>query len=397
VLFVLSLCKTFLANMKNLLLLIFFLLISFLGRSQSTSIQFRNTDSTTDWIPFELYNNQIYLSVMINGHTAIAMLADGITSRIDRDFANSIGLLPKADVQQPDEVPLEIQIADLRLKDIHTPVMPPRHTGHPRDLILGDELFNELAVDIDFVRRRIALYHPAGITPPAGAVKIPLSRTGDSRSVPVAVESGPPTLFQVYLGDPSPLTIYDRYSETHGLMQGRPVSVRLGAGGGKYPREAVATLSRISFAGVVFSRVPGTFPADSVSGIQPAGVVGHIGMGILSRYHLIFDYPHDRLFAAPYVGAARKHFSKDNSGLFLIEKQGSYIVEFVSPHSPAGQSGFKASDTVIQINHRPVPAFQGRAWQSPGMGSLRFTDPGTTYAFLLKDGSIRKLKTAAFF
>src|SRR5882762_4914996 len=128
--------------MKNLLPLIFFLLISFLGRSQSTSIQFSNTDSTTDWIPFELYNNQIYLSVTINGHTAIAMLADGITSRIDRDFANSIGLLPKADVQQPDEVPLEIQIADLRLKDIHAPIMPPRHTGHPRDLILGDELFN---------------------------------------------------------------------------------------------------------------------------------------------------------------------------------------------------------------------------------------------------------------
>jgi hypothetical protein len=383
--------------MKRFLALNFFLLISFLAQSQSTSIQFSNMDSATGWIPFELYNNQIYLSVAINGHHAIAMLVDGITSRIDRDFANSIGLLPQADVHQPDEMPLEIQIANLRLKDIHAAVMPPRHTGHARDLILGDELFNELAVDIDFARRRIALYHPADIHLPAGAVKLTLSRTGDARSVPVAVESGPPMLFQVYLGDPSPLTIYSLYSETHGLMQGRPVSVRLGAGGGKYPREAVATLSHISFAGVVFSRVPGTFPADSVSGSQPAGVAGHIGMGTLSRYRLIFDYPHDLLFAAPYAGVARKHFPKDNSGLFLIEKQGSYIVEFVSPHSPAWHSGFKAGDTVIQINHRSVPAFQGQAWQAPGLGSLRFTDPGTAYVFLLKDGSIRKLKTAAFF
>ena len=394
--FVLSLCNI-LADMKGILILIFFLLISFLAQSQLTSVQFNNMDSATGWIPFEFYNNQIYLSVTINGHHATAMLADGITSRIDRDFANSIGLLPQADGHQLDEMPLEIQIANLRLRDIRAPIMPPRHTGHPRDLILGDELFNELAVDIDFARRRMSLCYPAGITPPVGAVDLPLSRTGDSRSVPVAVEGETPMLFQVYLGDPAPLTIYHLYSETHGLLQGRPVSVRLGAGGGKYPREAVATVSRISFAGVVFSRVPGTFPADSVSGPQPAGVVGHIGMGTLARYHLIFDYPHNLLFAAPYAGVAQEQFPKDNSGLFLIEKQGSYIVEFASPHSPASQSGFKAGDTVMEINHQPVSAFQGQAWQTPGMGSLRFTDPGTTYTFLLKDGSIRKLETAAFF
>jgi len=154
----------------------------------------------------------------------------------------------------------------------------------------------------------------------------------------------------------------------------------------------------VSLAGTTFNEVPGVFPDDSVAGSHPAEVAGHIGLAILSRYRVIFDYRHDRLYVnSGPESVTEAPFAEDRSGLVMQKIKKDYVVRFVSPGSPAMKAGFCGGDTVIQIDNQPMPALLGTAWQTQAWSSVRPTAVGTTYTFMLKDSTVRKLTTADFF
>lgn len=276
-------------------------------------------------------------------------------------------------------------------------IAPPKTTGHPRDFVLGDDVFQGLTVDIDFAHHRIAFIDTSEFRRPAGYLPLPLVTVEDSRAVPVAIEGGVPQKFDVYLGDPAPVSVYEACVAAQGLLKNKPASIRLGGGVGTHPKEGVASLQYVQFGGMEFRVVPGVFPSDSVRGSTSTAVAGHIGLGLLSRFHVIFDYLHDLLYVNPYAGAVSTAFPKDRSGLFLIESQGVYTVEFVAPESPAEKAGFKTGDTIRNIDQKPVTAYQGQAWQTAALATLRSTSPGTTFIFTLSDGQKRELHTQDYF
>jgi hypothetical protein len=169
-------------------------------------------------------------------------------------------------------------------------------------------------------------------------------------------------------------------------------------GGPRTPPEAIATVSKVNLAGMEFNQIPGVFPDDSVTGAHPEEVAGHIGLGILSRCHIIFDYSHDLLYIIPGPQSAIKAtFPKDRSGLVLKKVQDDYIVRYICPGSPAMKAGFQVGDTVIQVNNQPMPAFLGTAWQTAAWSNVQLTDVGTTYVFTLKDQTVRKLTAEEYF
>jgi len=118
------------------------------------------------------------------------LLATGLSiSNIDKTFAASIGLKPRVNssasgTQGEDTAGLihglQIQIGDLSLRDTDASLVDfaplAKHMGHPLPFLLGDDAFNELAVDIDFAHHRIAFCSPASHTKPDGAVEVPLTR-----------------------------------------------------------------------------------------------------------------------------------------------------------------------------------------------------------------------------
>jgi membrane-associated protease RseP (regulator of RpoE activity) len=149
---------------------------------------------------------------------------------------------------------------------------------------------------------------------------------------------------------------------------------------------------------VDFKQIPAVLPDDSVSGPHPTEVGGHIGVGLLSRFRVIFDYTHGRIYMIPAAPSlAKAPFTKDRSGLVLRKIHDDYIVTFVCPGSPAIKAGFQPGDTVTQVNNQPLPALQGIAWQTAAWSSVQATEVGKTYSFTLKDGTVRTLTTAEFF
>ena len=237
--------------------------------------------------------------------------------------------------------------------------------------VLGDEIFNELAVDIDFAHHRVAFHDPASLAKPAGAAEVPLRRLFGNRSVPVSVEGAAPVEFEFDLGNGSPLDIYPAYYQAHNLPGARRTSQQMGGGVGGFHAETIASLRHFTFAGVDFSDVPATFAPDTLSAANSNVVVGNIGLSVLARFRLIIDYSHDRLYATPDADAVSAPFARDRLGLSMEKKDAGFAVEFVSPGSPAEKAGFRTGDKIVTIDGK-----EAGAWSDAAFAALRYAPPG---------------------
>jgi hypothetical protein len=362
---------------------------------------------STGWIDFEFYaRNRIFFHARVNGRDTVVLLDSGAeSSGIDKAWAAELGLKPKGGVAAMgsggSEVAgviegIKVEIGDLTLNDLtvfsfdFAPVA--RRVGRPLPFVLGNELFNEVAVDIDFAHHRIAFSDPGSLTPPAGAAEVPLIQVVGNRSVPVSIEGRAPVQFDLDLGNGSPLVVFPAYEKAQRLLDGRRSSQLLGGAVGGYHPEAVASLGPIRFAGVDFLQVPARFSPDTVSGMNSNRTLGNIGLPILSRFHLVIDYSRDRLWAAPYADAATAPFAKDRLGLALRRDGEAQSVEFVSPDSPAAAAGFKTGDAVVRIDGRPAGA-----WTEDDLRNQREGAAGSIATFTLKDGTERRVTLADYF
>jgi len=368
---------------------------------------FKSGSSSTGWIDFDSQDGKrIFIPAKINGHETTVLLATGLPiSDIDKSFAASIGLQPEVDSKGPatgdDKTAglihgIQIQIGDMTLQD--TTASPvdfaplAKHMGHPLPLLLGDDAFNELAVDIDFAHHRIAFSNPASQAKPDGAVELPLTRVEDIPLVPFSIEGAPPAQFELGIGNSGELVVYQSYYESHKLLEGRKTSKRLAAGTGGFITETVATLNRAEFAGLTFGSMPAAFIPSSQSGTKSDVIAGDLGLPLLARFRLILDYSHHCVYALPYAKPTRAPFAKDRLGLSLDKADAGFAVGFVAPDSPAQAAGFKVGDKITLIDGKSA-----EAWPGTSFGDLRYGTSGANLVFTMQGGGIRQVKLADYF
>jgi len=368
---------------------------------------FANGASSTGWIDFEFFEGKsIFVPAKINGHDTNVLLVTGLpVSDIDSSFAASIGLEAKGRVEPggggkdnpaKSVSGLQIQIGNLALPASTVNVVDfaplAAHRGHPMPMLLGDEVFNSMVVDIDFARRRIAFRDPSNEVEVAGAVVVPLTPEQDQRLVPVSIEGAPPAQFEFGLGNTGEILVYQSYYDSHKLLEGRQTSQRLAAGTGGFLTEDVAMLKRARFAGLEFADMPAAFiPATQTPGLA-ADIAGDIGLPVLARFRLIIDYPHNRLFAIPYAEVVHAPFAKDRLGLVLNNEGDSFAVRFVARKSPAQMAGFKVGDKISLIEGKSAKDLKQTA-----LANLRFGAAGSRLTFTMKNGETRQVKLDDYF
>jgi hypothetical protein len=369
-------------------------------------ITFEGGASTTGWIDFDYQDGKrIFVPAKINGHDVEVLLATGLpVSDIDKSFASSIGLQPQAGPQASGATAekagsirgLRIQIGRLTLQDTAADPVDfgpfSKHIGHTLTFLLGDDVFNDLAVDIDFAHHRIAFSEPDHQVKPDGSVEIPLSRVEDLPLVPVSIEGAPPAQFEMGIGNSGEILVYQSYYESHKLLQGRRISTRLAAGTGGFNPETVGILNNAEFAGFKFSDMPAAFVPASLAGTKSGVIAGDLGLPVLSRFRLIIDYSHGRIYAVPYATAMQQPFAKDRLGLWLSKDDSGLAVEFVAPGSPAQAAGFKIGDKIALIDGKPV-----RAWPESAVADLRYAAAGTSTVFTMQGGGVRRVELADYF
>jgi hypothetical protein len=348
--------------------------------------------SSSGCIVFTSYKSLgIYLPIKINGHEAMAWLWGGPSS-IDKEFAESIGLQSTADATTAKVAP-DIQVGNLILRNAsanldelqaqaYVPII-----GRPLTFRLGEDVFNQVVVDIDFARHCVAFRDPKTVSRPVGAIEIPLIELDGERVIPLSVNGSEPAQFELELGNMNgPLLVTPVYADTHKLLESHATSQRLS---GPFS-ETVVSVDHLGFAGVDFPRAPIAVIPDT--DLPPASIAGGVGLPLLSHFRLIIDYSHNRIYTIPNVGAAKAPIARDRIGLVLAKKDSDFGVAFVAPNSPAEAAGFKKGDKIALIDGKPFDA-----WGRLAILEFHMADAGTSHAFTMPDGTVRRVKAVDFF
>lgn len=358
--------------------------------------------TVTDWLPIELFMERyIVLRGAVNGVPCDILLDSGAGMTVlDKAFAETVGLRAEGAIAAQgtggrteaglvDGVTLTVgalEIGPLSAAVIDLSDVAKR-LGRPLPAILGKELFHAVGVDLDYPNSRLRFHDPAALDDGAAGRRLPLLPAEEGhKNVMMTIEGGDPVVVGLDTGQGGELTIFRHYAEARGLLEGRPLSERLAAGVGGATTMKVGTLRAVTLAGFELHDVPVSFHTADVKGaFDTQRQAGNLGAGILRRFRVLFDYPHDCLWLEPGPDLAAP-FPKEKTGLGLQWDDGALTVAFVAPGSPAAAAGWQAGERVTALDGAPVDPDW---WQTFARWSR--APAGTAVTLTLADGTVRSL------
>jgi hypothetical protein len=189
--------------------------------SDLPKVTYKNGLSSSGWINFKAYKaSPIFFPAKVNGRDAMVCLYGGPTN-FDKRFTALAGLSqrPEGSEDAPKISGITVTVGNLTLIDLTAAAVdvPPHFakiTGQPVPLMLGEELFNRLVVDIDYAHHRLAFRDPADVIKPPRAVEVALIELNGKRVVPLSINGAPPVQFELELGNVSgPLLVIPSYAQ----------------------------------------------------------------------------------------------------------------------------------------------------------------------------------------
>ena len=310
-------------------------------------------------IPAEFIGNLIFLPARINNDKPSWFFLDS-TAAVSSVSPSRIAELGLTTLENP---VLNLPGVDFPFAEL--PALEKENfaaqTGRSYQGTLGNDFLRPVVVEIDYGRKTVRLYDP-------GIYKY----SGNGTSFPITFAGGMPLIrakltlpgqnaregeFIVNTALDAAIVIADKFAEGHHLFSahlktipasdpqinsgenivlGRPKEFHLGA----YSIEgAIAEFS----------------PRDPFPGTG-ADIAGMIGGGILRRFTVVFDYPHQRLILAPNLRIHELE-EEDKSGLTIIAK-GPGLKQFqvvaVQPGMPAAHAGIQKGDIIAGIDEEPA-------------------------------------------
>lgn len=321
-------------------------------------------------VAIDLFHNRVYVPVEVNGRGPFEMVLDtgaGV-SGLSEATAHAVGLHTSGDAQLtgngesrlkvtmaknvtlqlgPAQIP-EKQVAIIAFRELES------HEGRTIDGVLGVDLFRRFIVVIDYGAKTLALYTPQGF-----------SYHGDGVAVPLHI--GRAALFDAHLdvdgegpvdcrlavdsGTYSALRLYRPFVRKHHLpVANTQVVDSFGFGlGGEFP-EKLGRVGALRIGGVTLNQPPVSFSDADGGATSAAAYDGTIGGEILSRFTVIFDYPHQQMILEPNP-LFSEPFPADHSGVVVgVNDSGAITVLHVLDHTPAQDAGIRQGDVIIGVN-----------------------------------------------
>ncbi len=376
-----------------------------LARPEAASkVRFAGAATSSGWLQFEFFRDRrIFIPARVNGRDTTVLLDSGAQSTVlDSAFAATIGVQREGNItalgaggtQEAALLPgVDIALGALELAGITAVAIDLESTaaglGHPLPVILGKEILNDTVVEIDFERRRIAFHAPAHFQAPAGFQAVPVVGGADGiRQIGISVEGAPPVWADFDLGNGSPLVLFPALWQQDGWLRDRLVAASLGGAVGGHREEQVTRLRSLGVGPFEFRDVPATLAPPGLTALDSTRTLGNLGLPVVTRFHTIIDYPHDRLLLKPASTFATP-FARDRSGLAAMREGDALRIAFVAPGSPAA-GDWAVGDEIVAVDGTPVAALQDPfGWREAAAG--------TTVRLGLRDGRIRTLTLADYY
>lgn len=326
-------------------------------------------------IPFELYDNRIYLDVAGPGFAHRRFLLDTgaqlthytaeLVAEAGLRTSGRVGITGTGSgrIRGRYVAPATLRIGTLALpvgRGISAPaelLFGPVFSGTGRRFegVIGYDLFAAFAVEIDYGARLLRLY-PRGRAPAAGdpiAIRL-IDRKPYLQASLALGGAAVPALLHLDTGFGGALGLNGRFVAQNDLVaRVGPTLAAVTRGVGGATEARLARIDALRFGPIVVAR-----PIVSLALAQGAGVraesAGRIGGELLRRYRVTIDYAGRVVRLAPGA-AAEARFEADMSGIaFLLAPDGGFAAASVAPGSAAAEAGVREGDRLLALDGRPA-------------------------------------------
>jgi len=310
-------------------------------------------------IPAEFIGNLIFLPARIN---------NGKPSLFFLDSTAAVSSVAPSRIVELGLSTLENPILNLPGVDFPFAALPAlanenfaAQTGRSYQGTLGEDFLRSVVMEIDYGRKTVRLYDP-------GIYKY----SGNGTSFPITFAGGVPLIrakltlpgqkaregeFMVNTALDAAIVIAEKFAETRHLFSAHlktiPASDPQINGGENVvlgrPKEFQLGAYSVEGAIAEFS-LKDPFPGAG------ADIAGMIGGGILRRFTVVFDYPHQKLTLAPNLRIHELE-EEDKSGLTIIAK-GPGLKQFqvvaVQPGTAGAHAGIQKGEIITGIDEEPA-------------------------------------------
>jgi len=357
-------------------------------------------DAEARWTVFELTPaNQIRFAMTVDGNPVSAILDTGVSvSVLSRRYVDQWKLRVR-----PGPAALaiggpvasgwidisEIVVGALTRRGgrVTTAILPDAATGGaPVDMLVGRDLTEGYALDIDYAARRFRLL-PSGRLPFRGSTApLRIAGTWPGYVTEIAVGGRNIARITVDTGDGGAVTLTRRAWSALPEARGATTStIAYGIGGSTLVDLAIvpALRSGTHTAHAVEVRVepPGGYT-------EAIGMNGRIGSGFLAGYRVLLDPGAGRMALSPGKHADAPPL-RSTSGVLLRPEHDRLTVLHVMRGGPADAGGWQAGDQICSVDGVPVTRDAPLRWP--------VDMPGRTIRLALCDGTSRTLTLRAFY
>ena len=230
--------------------------------------------------------------------------------------------------------------------------------GRSYEGTLGADFLARVIVEIDYGQQTARVYDPASYHYAGPGVSVPFTLSGATPVIrakfsELSGKSGDGE-FLVNAALDTSVVFANHFADAHKLFSSRMTSVS--ASDPEVDGGAAVSLARLDTFQIGSSTVVGTIAkfsrTDQSAGGDPR-IAGTIGAGMLRRYKVIFDYPHQQMIFEPGQ-QFRTDDEEDKSGMAIIANGPGlkrFEVTAVQPDTPAAKAGIQKGDVIAGIDN----------------------------------------------
>ena len=334
-------------------------------------------------IPAQFIGSLVFLPVRVNQSQPSLYQLDSTAavSSTDPDRAAELGL--------PSNSPVALELEGVQVQLPALPAIPKKNfaaqVGRAYEGTLGQDFFANVVVEVDYARKTVRLYDPADYQYSGRGQSLPLTFSGGRPVVPAkfSLGAGKPVEagFVVNTALDASLSISSRYAKAHNLHAAH--SKKVSAAEQHMEGEGDTVLGRLKVFEIGPHAVDAPIAEFSQGGEPAEGdarIAGEIGVGILRRFTVIFDFPHQRIIFEANSNI-REDDRGDMSGIYVVAGGPGWKrleVASVRPGGPGADAGVHPGDVIAGIDDEPAADLS--------LAELRalFREPGHAHKLLLE-------------
>ncbi len=370
--------------------------------AEASLLKFVDGATSTGWIDFNFFKKRrIIMDALVNGHETNLILDSGAeATAINKAFADSIGLkgegeLSAGGVGGSAKVSIAkgvtIELGNMRATNLTVIIIDldriGQRIGHPLNVIFGEEVFNELIVDIDYPAERIAFHRPENFsTTGLGSALEITSAQGGQKEISVSINGLAPAPVGLDTGSGDTITLFKSWTDANSILDGLTTSTRVGGGVGGQTTALIGTVPEIEIGGYFLKDVPVSFFRADEGSFATSEIAGNMGVQIFRQFRTTFDFGKSRLYLTPPGAGLNPSFDRDRTGLQIIKKGPGLTVSHVAKESPAQAAGWKVDDVIVAIDGKPIgPDYWDELYK------WNLSPEGTVLTLRTASGEVREL------